>query len=158
MFLPVLLSTALENMGTICERSGRVAEHKFLGRNDQIAIRRSDSRVGHDRKRFDVGSDLLCGLSRLFIGLRKNDRDRLADKMHLAVSQQWLVRHDPADLIFADQVAGKDHANDAFAFFGLARIDALQLAMGDRRIKNACVQRPANDGNVVQINALAANV
>ena len=94
---------------------------------------------------------------KLFAG-RDNDRDRHSLKVDFAVGKQRLVRNDSADLVFADDVFCSDDANDAFACFRLARVDAIQLSMSNRRIKHTREQRPLNKRNIVHINGLAADV
>ncbi len=78
--------------------------------------------------------------------------------MHFAFGQQRLIRNDPADLVFADQVFRRDNSNDALDCFGFAGVDACKLSVSDRRIKNTRIQRPLDERNVVQINGLAADV
>ena len=124
MLLPVLLSPAFENMSTIAECVRRIAKYKFLRRNNQSAVRGRDTRVGHRFKFIDLDRDLLRGLSREFFRFRKHDRDRHPLKMHLALSKQRLVRHDPADLVLADQVFGRYHFENTFALFRYAFINA----------------------------------
>ena len=72
--------------------------------------------------------------------------------------KQRLIGDDPADLVLTYQVyCGNDFYN-AFARFGFAEVNAVQLSMCDRRIKNTCKQRPVDKRDVVQVNGLAANV
>ena len=78
--------------------------HEFLRRNDQIAVRCRKSRVGDGLKLIDLDRYLLRSLSGEFFRFRDNDRDRHSLKMHLAVSEQRLIRYDAADLILADDV------------------------------------------------------
>ena len=66
MFLAVLLGAALKYMWAVGKGSGGIAEHKFLWRNDQIALCGGDTWIGNDLKFVDLDGDFLCGLSSKF--------------------------------------------------------------------------------------------
>src|SRR5687768_18587500 len=118
MLLPVDVGTAFENVLAVGKGSASVTENEFLRGHDQLAVRSRYTRVGDDWQRFDLRRDLLRSFTSRLLAHRENYRDRLPLKMDLAVRQQRLIRHDPADLVFADQVFRRDDTNHAFALRG----------------------------------------
>jgi len=158
MFLAVLLGSALKYVFAIGKCVGNVAHHEFLWRHDQITVRGRLSGVCYRSEFFDINSDPFCRFAGKFLARCQHDRDRHTLKMNFAVSQQRLVRHNAADLVLADDVFRGNNAENAFGRFSLGRIYRVQFPVGDGRIKNASIKRPLDNGNVVQINRLAANV
>ncbi len=158
MLLAVNIGPTLEDVITPLKGCVRIAELEPLWWNDEIAVRGSDARIDDRIEWLDVDRDLLCRFSCAILRLCQDDRDRLALKMNFAVSEQRLIRDDPADLIFTDDVLGGYNAKDPGTFLSLVGLDAIQLSMCYRRIEDAREERSVYERDVVEIDRLAANV
>src|SRR5688572_22500547 len=104
MLLAVRFGPAGENMCARFECRWRVPEHVLLWRNDKISVRSGDSRIGYRHERIYIDGYLLYSFSSKHFAGRNHDRDRHSLKMHLAICKQRLIRNDPADLIFTEDI------------------------------------------------------
>jgi hypothetical protein len=142
MFLAVLLRAAFEDVLAVGKSVLRIAQHELFRRHDEVAIGGSNPRVRDHRQRVDLDRDLPRRLAGRFLTHSHHDRNRLPLKMHLALCQKRLVRHDAADLVLAEKVYRSDDPEHAVARFGFSSINVSQRAVGNRGIENTRVQCP----------------
>ena len=114
MFLAILLGSPFKNELAILKSRICVAKHKFLWRNDQVTFCCGDTRIGNRVKLVYLGNNFLRRFSGKFFACRQNYSDRHSLKMNFAVSQQRLVRHDTADLVFPDNIFRSDDLENTF--------------------------------------------
>ena len=84
----------------------------------------------------------------------------LAQKFHFAIGQKGVVMDDGAAIVFARDVAGREHRHHAMLGEQSSAVNAFanQLAMGHRRLDQSRIQSAAQLGDVVGVNRFTSDM